>query len=108
MPHPSYRTVQVLQPGGSRSLTVQVLDQNKINELVIKSQVFELSRMVYQTLTVSIRSENLTTVRLGFPASSILFKRAEYFLVKITHACTLHFDVLVMNTLRKNLISGIQ
>ena len=48
-------------------------------------------------LTVSIRSENFATIRLGFPEPSIVIKRAQDFLVKITHAYMKLFDVVIMN-----------
>ena len=57
-------------------------------------------------LTVSIRSENFATIRLGFPEPSILNKWSQYFQVKVTHANLILYDDKVMITLRKNLISG--
>ena len=62
--------------------------------------------MPYVSLTVSIRSENFATIRLGFPEPSIVIKRVQDFLVKITHAYIIHFDVGIMNMSMNNFISG--
>ena len=48
--------------------------------------IFKVLSCFLLGLTVSIRSENFASIRLGFPEPSILNKCAQYYQVKISHS----------------------